>query len=427
MESKRPVKVIYKKLQERLDKNPTGAPPSEAFFEILEILFGEEGARVASLMPMAPAPIETIVARTKLPENVLLPILERLASRGIIFDMPNPKNGKTYYYLLPPVVGFFEFSMMRERDDIPQKRLAELIESVEDNGMAFVNSVFTGNVQVGRSLVDEKAIRDDVLSNVLDSERASRIIDSSKRFAVALCFCRHTARLNDHACGKPEEICLTLGGGAEYLIRKGIARESSKEECLDLLEIGRENGLVQIADNVRQHTGFICNCCGCCCGQLRAINNKGLSFAVHTSNFIAQIGDGCIGCGKCVKRCPIKAIRLDTIESNVEDGKPKKIARVDERICLGCGVCTRACNLKTIEMRNRPSRVLTPETTLERILDQAIERNKLQYILFDNVDGPTGDFLKTFVGAFLKMPALKRVLLNKEIKSMFLDFANRIS
>jgi len=65
-------------------------------------------------------------------------------------------------------------------------------------------------------------------------------------------------------------------------------------------------------DNVQQSPGFICNCCGCCCGMLSAMGTHGLKMTVHTSNYIASVADECIGCGKCVKACPVKALETDT-------------------------------------------------------------------------------------------------------------------
>jgi hypothetical protein len=51
-------------------------------------------------------------------------LLDRLASRAILLDLE--RHGTPLYMLPPPMAGFFEFSMMRLRGDVDQKRLAEL-------------------------------------------------------------------------------------------------------------------------------------------------------------------------------------------------------------------------------------------------------------------------------------------------------------
>ena len=47
-------------------------------------------------------------------------------------DLPRPDTGEAVYLLSPPVVGFFEFSLMRFKDSLPKKRLAEALEATED-------------------------------------------------------------------------------------------------------------------------------------------------------------------------------------------------------------------------------------------------------------------------------------------------------
>ena len=42
----------YVKLQQRLDRAPQGAPPSQALFDILKILFTEEEAELVSTLPI---------------------------------------------------------------------------------------------------------------------------------------------------------------------------------------------------------------------------------------------------------------------------------------------------------------------------------------------------------------------------------------
>ncbi|HHO76211.1 MAG TPA: hypothetical protein ENN05_07250 [Deltaproteobacteria bacterium] len=50
--------------------------------------------------------------------------LDILSNRGILVDIE--RDGQSWYVLPPPRAGFFEFSLMRIRDDIYQKILSEL-------------------------------------------------------------------------------------------------------------------------------------------------------------------------------------------------------------------------------------------------------------------------------------------------------------
>lgn len=52
-----------------------------------------------------------------------------------------------------------------------------------------------------------------------------------------------------------------------------------------------------------------------------------------------QIGDSCIGCGKCLKNCPQKCI---------EPGRPYQI---QQEHCLHCGNCHEVCPMKAVERR----------------------------------------------------------------------------
>jgi Na+-translocating ferredoxin:NAD+ oxidoreductase RNF subunit RnfB len=424
MENKPKVKVVYKQLQERLDKYPVGAPARPELFEILELLFGEEHARVAAKMPMKPAPLDKISKRTGVSEDKLRRMFEEMASRGLVMDFPHQKTGKTFYMLTPTVVGFFEFSLMQERDDFPQKRVAELMDKLSYPGKGFFGEIFREHTQIGRVVPHETALDEEQRASLPAADSATKFLETAGTIALSHCYCRHKARLMDHACGRPEEICLSLGPGTEYLIRNGLANAISLQEGLDLLAKARDNGLVHIADNILDGPTFLCNCCGCCCGMLQAINKKGLTHAVHTSGFVADVDeDECKGCKKCAERCPIGAITM--FEETGEDGRVACTAVVDESVCLGCGVCVAACKSGSMLMSPRAKRTLTPENTLERVLSMAIERGKLHHFLFDDAEGPTAEFLKTLTGAFLNMPLPKRILLNKEVRSRFLDFASR--
>ena len=51
-------------------------------------------------------------------------ILDGLAEKALLVDFF--VDGDMHYVLLPPMAGFFEFSMMHIREDIDEKLLAEL-------------------------------------------------------------------------------------------------------------------------------------------------------------------------------------------------------------------------------------------------------------------------------------------------------------
>lgn len=52
-------KSAYKNLEERLNRFPQGAPPSETLYKILSFLFTEKEAALVSLLPIKPFTIKT--------------------------------------------------------------------------------------------------------------------------------------------------------------------------------------------------------------------------------------------------------------------------------------------------------------------------------------------------------------------------------
>ena len=413
------IKSSYAKLTERLNRFPQGAPPSELLFKILKMLFSKEEAELVSLIPIKPFTAKKASRIWKMDITNTKKILDTLANRAILVDIE--QNGKTVYTLPPPMAGFFEFSMMRIRNDIDQKVLAELFYEYMNVEEDFIRELFTrGETQLGRTFVQEPALSNENALYVLDYERATEVIKTATHIGVGICYCRHKMEHMDQACDAPQDICMTFNNTADSLTRHGHARKVDVTECLDLLELAYEHNLVQFGENVRESVNFICNCCSCCCEAMIAARKFAIMNPIHTTNFLPHINtETCNSCGKCVSVCPVEAMTL--VSANDPDNPNLKVAKVNEDLCLGCAVCVRACSQKSIVLKSRPVKVLTPLNGVHRAVVMAIERGKLQNLIFDNQVLWSHRALAGVLGVILKLPPIKQVLASRQIKSRYLE------
>jgi len=410
----------YQQLTNRLNQMPQGAPPSDLLYRILSLLFSEKEAGLVARLPVRPITARSAARTWGMREAEARTVLEGLASRAILLDMEGP-NG-TLYILPPPMAGFFEFSMMRVRDDIDQHLLAELFYqyiTVEDD---FITALFTnGETQLGRVFVNEPALAAAPATSmaVLDYERASEVIDTAQHMGVGMCYCRHKAEHVGKACKAPMNICMTFGGTADSLIRHGYARRVDKAEGRDLLAQAYDSRLVQFGENVQRDVAFICNCCGCCCEAMIAQRRFGRLDPVHTTNYLPHVdGETCNGCGKCVDSCPVEAM---TLVSANDPAKPRtRKAELAADICLGCGVCTRVCPTKGLWLEPRKQRVVTPVDTIHRTILMAIERGTLQDCIFDNKALFSHRAMAAILGVIMKLPPTKQVMATQQFRSRYL-------
>ncbi|MEQ8236323.1 MAG: 4Fe-4S dicluster domain-containing protein [Syntrophomonadaceae bacterium] len=358
---------VYRVLAERLNREPVGAPINDTLMAILQRLYTESEALVGSQFPLVPIRLEQIAAAVGMSPEEIKPVLEGMADKGLVIDMP--RRDTSFYMLAPMVIGFFEYTFMRARDEIAMKELAELFNSYFKNPEA-IEELSGIDTRMMRTLVYERLIPAAVETEVLTYERASQVIREAGGGALSMCACRHKAMHLGKACDAPMEVCMSLGSAAEWVIRRGMGKGATVEELLQVLEQTEALGLVHNCDNVMNKPAYICHCCGCCCVIMKNIKEFG-KYAVHPTNFLPVLAaDSCIGCGICAQRCQIGAIDM------YDDSEGNELPLIDAEMCLGCGICASTCPSDALSMARREDVHVPPRTGREKFSRIAREKGK---------------------------------------------------
>lgn len=383
------------------------------------MLFSEKEAELVALLPIKPFTAAQAARCWKLDLLSARKVLDELAGRAILLDCE--QNDEMVYTLPPPMAGFFEFSMMRLRTDVDQKVLSELFYQYLNVEEDFIRGLFLGGeTRPGRVFVQEPVLSNENSLHVLDYERATQVIETATAIGVGICYCRHKMEHLGRDCDAPKEICMTFNTCADSLIRADYAKQVDKVQCKELLQSAYKHGLVQFGENAREGVSFICNCCGCCCEALIAQRKFGFLNPIHTTNFLPVITEElCSGCTKCVTACPVEAMGM--VSTNNPHRPNQKKARVEEDLCLGCGVCVRACSTRCITLKSRPEHIITPMNSVHRVVMMAIERGRLQDLIFDNRVLWNHRAMAAVLGVILKLPPVKQIMASNQVKSRYLE------
>jgi hypothetical protein len=101
----RHLKKEHRDLVSRLGRGHAGMPEPrdpralQAWQEILEILYSPEHAALAARMPIAPATLEDLERRFRMPRAELAARLHAMCERGLVFDLVHPETGEVKYVL----------------------------------------------------------------------------------------------------------------------------------------------------------------------------------------------------------------------------------------------------------------------------------------------------------------------------------------
>jgi Pyruvate/2-oxoacid:ferredoxin oxidoreductase delta subunit len=288
-----------------------------------------EEAALASIMTATQEPVVRIAERAGLGVHEAGQMLKTLARREFVWVSSTP--GARGFRLAPFVVGSYE-AHMRSRPD------AEFAQFIEEYFSAAGWALGMGSGPALQRVVPARAA---VKSEwVLPYDDVRALLLGAKSFVIGDCVCRVQQDLLDHRqCDFPVKACMWFSNAATD--RDGAGTQAEALEFLDEIE---KIGLVHTVANVAEGVGYVCNCCGCCCGLLRGINEWGIDHSVAQANYYAEISqDSCTACAVCLDRCQVGAI-----------SESYGVYAVDRSRCIGCGLCVTGCTSDAAVLRPKP-------------------------------------------------------------------------
>lgn len=330
---------VFDRLAEALGRLANGFPrtSSNVEIQILKKIFSPEEASLASRLSASPVAVDIVAKRVGLSAEETEKMLMVMTKRGLLWSPT--QRGKRFFRLAPFIVGIYEAQL-----ESIDHELAHLVEEYLANGGAA--GIMKPQPALHRVIPAQRSLKSEW---ILPYDDVKTILSSAKSFGLRRCVCRVQKKHIGYKCDFPLRTCLFF-----TLHERPLHKDSvTKEDALAFLDKVEEIGLVHTVSNVMKGIGYVCNCCGCCCGILRGITEWGIEKSVACANYYAVIdADLCLGCKICHTRCQVKAV-------SEKDG----VSVINAKKCIGCGLCVTGCPNEAAKLERKPEgKIVNPPT-----------------------------------------------------------------
>jgi ferredoxin len=218
------------------------------------------------------------------------------------------------------------------REQLVEWELADYVESVRGELMALRD----GRPAEGRQAEYSYLLLDE----------AEAAIHAEEHVYLWPCDCRAIFG----RCDKPVNVCLRFDND------RGLGWEISKERAVEILRETDRAGLMHTDYVGRSEADphAICNCCTDCCFPHLAAERLGVTDVWPRRLHRAVVDHArCGECGRCTRRCPFGALRMDAGGDAADGGagRPGETRLVlRPELCRGCGLCATGCPEAAIVM-----------------------------------------------------------------------------
>jgi len=357
---------VYERLTDWLKQSWWGLPETDELMPIIRATYTPEEASLLTGIPFSGSNLEELAEMKQMDPARLRMQLDVLAKKGLVFR--TVRDNTVRYNLSDPYFVIFRSSFWAGSTDERSKSIASLVNKYYYNGG--YDQYDLTHLKGLRVLPIQETIED--TRQILPYEEVAKVLDSLDYFAVSTCPCKHRKNIDPDSpsCKYPTEVCLHFGRLGRYTVENGLGREISRQEAQEILRQCAEAGLVHGVSNWQEKVDTICNCDPCCCLWFEAFHKLKHSMSLNPSSYRVQTNpEACIGCGLCVKRCPMEAIQLEDCPEaknritrvtgkNGSDevelkNKTGKLAVVNPDLCIGCGVCAYKCSSQSLVLERR--------------------------------------------------------------------------